>query len=118
MADEEKEKEITSGGRNMGVSPSTLQSELESFKQTMDEMESILNEVKSATSSAEAIWQGESSDVTMSAVHSFQDTFTEVEQGNKDRIKFLDDVISSYVSAKNTRVEYLANNERSFDVSL
>ena len=54
----------------------------------------------------------------MSAVHSFQDIFTEVEQGNKDRIKFLDDVISSYVSAKNTRVEYLANNERSFDVSL
>ena len=114
----EEEVVNTTDGRNMGVSPSVLQSELESFKQTMDEMENILNEVKSATSGAEAIWQGESSDITLGDVHSFQDTFTEIEQGNEERIKFLKEVIDKYVTAKENRIDYLANNERSFDVSL
>ena len=108
----------TCDGRNMGVSPSTLQSELDSFKQTMDEMEEILNEVKTATSGAEAIWQGESSDITLGSVHSFQETFTEIEEGNKERITFLKNVISRYVITKEERIQYLDRNEGSFDVSL
>ena len=113
---EEKEEEIYRGP-SIRVSTSGIATKLQEFKVEMDNMNRILEEVKTSTKNAKNYWKGEESEATFGEIDIFQQKFDEINNNNKKREEFLKNIKGNTNKRKSLEKLYeLSNNVHSHHI--
>jgi uncharacterized protein YukE len=96
------------------ITAESLADNLASFQSKMNQMQTLVGEIKSATSKAKNMWQGSASDTVMGQIESYQKVFEDVDTQNQKYVTFLNSVIDSYKKADQSDTDTLDNNASNF----
>jgi len=113
---EEKEEEIYRGP-SIRVSTSGIATKLQEFKVEMDNMNRILEEVKTSTKNAKNYWKGEESEATFGEIDIFQQRFDEINNNNKKREEFLKNIIGAYTTLNKNEINAIEDHLGAYSIN-
>ena len=102
---------------NIKIETEGLAGSLESFQSQMSSMQTLLGEIKTATSGIKNQWEGNLSETVLSSIEQFQEVFQSIEEQNQKYVNFLNNVINLYTEADTSNNSALDSNAESYSVS-
>ena len=83
------------------VGTESIASSLNEFKQEMNKMELLFDEVMNKTSQVHDYWSGTVGDATVAAIQKLSEKFERIDDLNENYVKFLNTVIDKYTHTEN-----------------
>mgnify|MGYP002627263262 CR=1 FL=1 len=117
MSEQKKEEEKKKYDFGISVSSSGIRNKLNEFKQQMDKMNTILNEIKGSTSNVHGSWQGDQSDKILGEINEFQSTFDDITAQNKKYEAFLNSVIEKYSTSDYRSTRDVEDNLKAYSIN-
>ena len=99
------------------VQSASVSSLLSEFQGEMGKLDALLNKIDKETSEAKAIWEGDASDATISAIEKFKDVFESIKEQNEKYVEFLNSVIEKYTDEDTQEKTFVTTNDNVFDTN-
>jgi uncharacterized protein YukE len=107
-------KPVENIGPNMSMKSAELMETLGQFQNKMNEMESLVDEIKAATRNIKASWRGKTGEETIGKIESYQEVFDEIDKQNQKYVEFINTTIDNYKANENARNYHLDHNSSNF----
>jgi uncharacterized protein YukE len=101
-------------GDRVDINAESLASTLASFQAKMTQMQTLVGQIKSATTSVKSVWEGTASDAVLGQIESYQKVFEDVDAQNQKYVAFLNSVINTYKTADENDTNAVENDASSY----